>query len=146
MAIAMRFTTSDESISKEQYDKIAETVNRSDDPPPGLIFHSTGFTEGQAHTFDIWESEAAFQAFMQDRLQPELEKAGITGSTPDIMTYPVHNLWAADLKELERLSYEESPIAAQRLNRTARLQSAVKDVAEKATGKAKELADRGGSR
>lgn len=114
MPIALRFTISGEGVTEEAYDQIAEKVNLSLDPPPGLIFHSIGFTDGHGHTFDVWESEEAFQAFMQERLQPAMEQAGIGGAPPEIMTYELHNVWAADPARLEQLSTAESPIAAQR--------------------------------
>lgn len=114
MPIALHFTISGESVSEEIYDQVAEKVNVSQDPPAGLIFHSAGFAEGEGRTFDVWESEEAFQTFMRDRLQPELEAAGVTGPPPEITTYPLHNVWAVDLDRLQRLSTKESPIAAQR--------------------------------
>lgn len=114
MAVAMLFTISGEAISEADYDRVAERVNVRDDPPQGLIFHSTGFADGVARTFDVWDSEESFQTFMRERLQPELEQANVGGSPPEITIYPLHNVWAVDTRELERLSYEVSPIVAQR--------------------------------
>lgn len=114
MAVAMLFTISGEAISEADYERVAERVNVRDDPPAGLILHTTGFANGVARTFDVWDSEESFQTFMRERLQPELERANVGGSSPEVTIYPLHNLWAVDPDELERLSYEASPIAAQR--------------------------------
>lgn len=114
MAVAMRFTMTGGGISEELYEQVAEKLNRSDDPPPGLIFHSTGFDDGEAHTFDVWDSEESFQTFLRERLQPALQEAGVGGPPPEITIYPLHNVWAVDQAELKRLSSEASPIEAQR--------------------------------
>lgn len=43
---------------------------------------------------DVWDSQQAFETFMADRLAPEIEKAGITG-TPEVSFAPLHRRFVA---------------------------------------------------
>jgi hypothetical protein len=48
------------------------------DWPNGLVFHSGGPKDGGWVVFEIWESRADQEAFMEDRLGRALAEGGIT--------------------------------------------------------------------
>ena len=64
-------------ISKEQYDQVRAEVGWLERPPDGGISHLTWWEGDDCHNIDAWESEAAFEAFGQDRLGPAMAKLGL---------------------------------------------------------------------
>jgi hypothetical protein len=75
MAIIMRMDW--DGITPAQYDELRGLVNWEGEPPVGGIAHVAGFTETGLRVNDIWESAAAFETFVQQRLQPGVDKLGI---------------------------------------------------------------------
>ena len=96
MAIAMvqEFAAPDDDRSTTNYDAVQERLNVEADPPPGMVFHTAGFTgRGLFRIFGVWESEADWQTFKEERLMPAvapLMQAG--GAPPDEYTYELHDL------------------------------------------------------
>ena len=64
----------DIAASWEQYERVAAGLNEP--PPPGLILHLAGPTDEGFRIIAIWESEAAWQAFRAERLQPAVAALG----------------------------------------------------------------------
>jgi len=88
------------SFTKEQYDKVMGILDFDAKAQPGMIFHCAGQASGGWRVFDIWESQEAFDRFLKERLGPAFEKAGIKGR-PSPEFFPIHNMYAADVKALE---------------------------------------------
>jgi len=61
--------------STTNYDTISERLGLSS-PPAGLIVHTAGFDheKGVFRILDIWESREAGQKFIDEQLNPVLEK------------------------------------------------------------------------
>jgi hypothetical protein len=84
--------------TEEQYEQIGEKmfgVRSSDfssaEAPDGLIIHSAGPTEDGWYVYDIWESQAHFERFVQERLMPAMQELGAPpGAQPQF--FEIHNL------------------------------------------------------
>ena len=77
--------------TSEMYDKANEILGVSKGADiPGLICHTAALTDDGLQIVDVWESEEAFQDFLQNRLGPALGQVGMpqTGQ-PRIL--PIHN-------------------------------------------------------
>jgi hypothetical protein len=77
MAIGM--LQSWQGFTKEMYDEVTEKMfghkpMRDDEAPDGLIVHSAGTSPGGWYVYDIWESQEAFERFMNDRLMPAVNE------------------------------------------------------------------------
>jgi hypothetical protein len=98
MAILMvqEFSVEEDELSTPNYDSISERLNVRDDPPPGLVVHTAGFTgRGMFRIAQVWDSEADWQRFRDGRLaealKPLMESGD--GSPPDTeYAYELHDL------------------------------------------------------
>jgi hypothetical protein len=79
--------------TQEQYDAVHSAVRADEDPPPGLIFHSSGPIDEGWGVIDFWESREAFDQFAAERLGPASQELGDRGmpGQPDIREFPVYN-------------------------------------------------------
>lgn len=68
-----------EGVTPEQYEALRPIVRWETEPPDGLISHIAWFRDGGITVFDLWESSAQFDDFMQGRLGPGIEQIGIAG-------------------------------------------------------------------
>jgi hypothetical protein len=90
------FEVGGDDLGTPNYDSVAERLNVKDDPPPGLIVHTAGFTgRGVFRIADVWESEADWQRFRDGRLaealKPLMESGD--GSPPnEAYSYELHDL------------------------------------------------------
>jgi hypothetical protein len=88
MALGMYFTPS--SFTPARYD---DTIKRLEaagaGSPPGRLYHVAMEADGLIQVFDVWESEAAFQAFGKTLL-PIMADLGADPGQP--MPSPVHNI------------------------------------------------------
>ena len=91
MAVGLRLKF--QGGSQEQYDAIHQHMDVDGNPPEGMIFHSAGPIEDGWGVIDVWESRAAFDAFVGGRLQPAAEQLGdrTFHGPPDIKEFPVHH-------------------------------------------------------
>jgi quinol monooxygenase YgiN len=76
--------------SKEAYETITEQMFGTKTAPAvdGCLVHSAGDGPNGFRVVDIWESEEAFDSFMNDKLMPAMEEAGMsdmTGTRPEIV-------------------------------------------------------------
>jgi len=79
------------SLNKANCEAVRKEVNWEGKPAKGGILHMVGFDpKGNLYVTDIWESEAEFQSFVQNRLGPAFAKLHLT--PPDAVTYPLHNV------------------------------------------------------
>jgi hypothetical protein len=90
MAVAMHMEWP--GVTAEQYDRVRQRVNWEVEAPEGAILHLASFTPEGARIVDVWESEAAFNRFLRDRLMPVVEEVGLSGE-PRVQLYPVHALF-----------------------------------------------------
>jgi hypothetical protein len=61
--------TQDVPIDVDTYDRIAKQVG--DQPPPGMILHlAVQLPEGGLRYIDVWDSEADWDRFADERLHP----------------------------------------------------------------------------
>jgi hypothetical protein len=78
MAVAyiQEFPIVDNDLSTANYDKVVELLNLSS-APDGLIVHTAGFdqADGVFRIFDVWESREQGDRFMNEQLNPILERA-----------------------------------------------------------------------
>jgi hypothetical protein len=81
-----------EGVTPEQYDKAREIVRWDKEPAPGGLFHVAGFDEHGLHVTDVWESAAAFDTFLRERLMPGVAQVGIPGQ-PKVEIVPVHAIF-----------------------------------------------------
>ena len=81
------------NISTDEYDLARETVGWEREAPVGGLFHIAMHDGAGFRIVDLWESPEAFQAFVEDRLTPGLQKAGIT-TEPVVEVFPPHAVFA----------------------------------------------------
>ena len=76
----------------EQYEQVNEVMGISGDAdaPEGLVEHVVGVDDDGLIVADVWESEEALGRFVEQRLRPALEKAGVPPG-PEPRVHPVHN-------------------------------------------------------
>jgi hypothetical protein len=87
--MALGFYITGKGFTQEQYDKTtAQLEEAGAGAPAGRISHVALETDGEIQVFDIWESQADFEAFGAT-LIPILTAAGIELNEP--MVSRVHN-------------------------------------------------------
>jgi len=57
-------------MTPELYDRVRRRLDLEHDPAAGLIFHAAGVGRDSWVAYDVWESRAAWDRFLEDRLQP----------------------------------------------------------------------------
>jgi hypothetical protein len=84
-----------EGMTPEVYEGIYEAVNFPAEPIDGLLSHAAAKTDGGMRIIDVWESEGAFEKFIDERLGPAMGKVeGASGLPQPEPTYvEVHNHW-----------------------------------------------------
>ncbi len=80
--------------TQAHYDAAHAIMEVDTDPPAGMLAHAAGPVDGGWGVIDFWESRAAFDSFVQERLMPRLHSLGDRGfpNPPDVHEFPVHNL------------------------------------------------------
>ena len=87
--------------TQEQY----EAVNKAafggakgpSDAPPGLIMHTAGDANGTWRVFDVWESAAAYQKFMEETIMPATEGMDLPQIEPEV--YELYNVIGATMAQ-----------------------------------------------
>ncbi len=88
MAIAVYFHPA--AMSAAKYDEIIQLLgDAGQGSPKGRLHHSSFGPDNALMVYDVWESQAAFDAF-GETLMPIMTKVGLDPGQPDIM--PVHNI------------------------------------------------------
>ncbi len=89
MAVGIRIKFA--GLDQGQFDEVNKHVDPDSNPPEGLLFHASGPVDDGWGIIDFWESRAAFDAFLEARIQPAVEAAGVQlQAPPDIKEFPVH--------------------------------------------------------
>jgi len=87
--MALGFYFSPKSMTAQQYDDVMRQLDQAGaGAPKGRTYHSCFGSGDKMMVFDIWESQAEFDAFGAT-LMPILQRAGIDPGQPDVM--PIHN-------------------------------------------------------
>ncbi len=74
-------------VSKEKYDSVnsllgIDPTTGGGDWPPGLLSHTgAAGDDGSLLVFEVWDSQASQQEFMEKRLGPALGQAGVSEPT-----------------------------------------------------------------
>jgi hypothetical protein len=77
------------------YDKLHERITAADAMPDGFLVHTAGATpDGGFRIFEVWESEAQFRRFVEERLMPLLEELGAPDDPPTTTTYELRGFVA----------------------------------------------------
>jgi hypothetical protein len=87
----------------DQYDQAREKVGWDRNVPTGAKLHVSGFGDDGLHVTDVWESEQAFNTFMEQRLAPVVQEIGIQGQ-PDVKFFPVRGVFVPALGQNEQVS------------------------------------------
>lgn len=66
-------------VTREQYETARREINWEGDVPDGAKFHVAWFAPDGFRVLDLWDSQAQFEAFVQQRLMPGVQKIGIQG-------------------------------------------------------------------
>jgi hypothetical protein len=93
VAYIQEFAIVDGDTSTNNYDSVAEELGR--DPVPGLIVHTAGFdTEaGVFRIFDVWENAEVAQRFLDERLQPILDRLMAGAADDPTLRPPDREAW-----------------------------------------------------
>lgn len=78
-------------VTKETYEQVRRDVKWETDVPEGAKYHVSWFDDG-LHVLDIWESQAHFERFAQERLIPVTSK--IVTSQPKVQFGETHRIFA----------------------------------------------------
>ncbi len=92
VAIVRDWVEEETDRSTANYDAISERLGAADDPPKGCLMHSAGFTGKGFRIFEVWETPADFETFLNDRLMPIVaDIAGTDAARPEVTVYELHN-------------------------------------------------------
>ncbi len=72
-------------VSSDQYDAIMARLGLDANPPAGGVLHIAAVTDEGVEVCDVWQTEQAFNSFLEQRLLPVVSELGITGE-PEIRT------------------------------------------------------------
>lgn len=74
MAIMAVYTA--QGISPQDYDAARAEISWETDPPAGGLMHLAGFDSDGILSIEVWDSRAAFDAYVRDRFGPTLNRLG----------------------------------------------------------------------
>ncbi len=76
--------------TREQYDEARRRVGWEADQPEGGLVHLAWVEDDGLHVVDVWESQAAFERFANERLMPVVKgELGIPGE-PSVRYAELH--------------------------------------------------------
>ena len=79
-------------ITREQYDALRKETGWLERTPDGGLAHLTWWEGEDCHNLDGWESQAACEAFAQQRLGPAMAALGLDVE-PQMTFYPAHEIF-----------------------------------------------------
>ena len=77
-------------MTRDQYNGMFQQVGPRLKTQPGFIFHMSGPAADGYYALEVWESEAAHQAWIRDVIQPAVQAAGM--AQPQFQSLPVENV------------------------------------------------------
>jgi hypothetical protein len=82
--------------STTNYDAISERVRPHAEEAEGFVVHAAGWTGNGFRIIEIWETQAAFDRFMQEVVMPAVtEVAADAAREPAVTAYELHSLVTA---------------------------------------------------
>lgn len=84
-------------VSIEQYEQARKEINWEGNVPQGAKFHVAWMGNDGFHVLDLWESQADFDRFTQERLMPGIQKLGIQGQ-PRVEFFKAQAFFAPDVQ------------------------------------------------
>jgi quinol monooxygenase YgiN len=93
VAVIQEFPIEGDDRSTANYDRVQEALGTRENPPAGGLVHTAGFDEkaGVFRIFDVWESQAAWESFLNDRLMPVVRPMMEQGGrAPETRVYELH--------------------------------------------------------
>ena len=81
-----------------------------DNAPAGGVLHMATVTDEGVEVCEIWQTEQAFNGYLEQRLLPVVSELGI-GGEPVVRIVPLHNLYAADPDMIDRIGAVSLPAA-----------------------------------
>ena len=97
-------------VTSDQYDAVMARLGLDANPPAGAILHVAAVTDVGVEVCDVWQTEQAFNGYLEQRLLPAVSELGI-GGEPEIRIVPLHNLYAADPDMIDRIGAVSLPAA-----------------------------------
>ena len=91
MAVVVRSSVA--GVNPEIYSRMMEQLDLTGNPPAGLLLHVASFDEQGLHVTAVWNSEADFGAFAENRLMPATVSLGVTGER-SFEVEPLHRIWS----------------------------------------------------
>lgn len=61
-------------VTRADIEALSTELNVREDPPGGLIAHIATEHNGKVQVLDLWESQAHFERFQDERLTPAMDK------------------------------------------------------------------------
>ncbi len=92
--MALAFIMEFPGVTQMQYDQAIDRLQLGGKPYQGQLFHVAGPIPGGWSVVDVWESQEAFDRFLQAKLGQALQEAGIAPPQPKVV--PVHNMLARE--------------------------------------------------
>ncbi len=85
-----------QEASWADYERVSQAAGVDDNPPAGLILHAAGEENGRWRSVDVWESQAAYERFRDERIMPavrqELGEGALTAGPPPRESFEVKHL------------------------------------------------------
>lgn len=92
--MALTFMMEFPGLTQQQYNQILDRLQPDRRPFQGELLHVAGPMEGGWSVVEIWESQDAFDRFIQEKMVPVLQEAGVRPSQPKVV--PVYNIMARE--------------------------------------------------
>ena len=96
VAFVQEFAIEGDDRSTANYDAVNERLTHGEGAPAGLILHTAGFDEeaGVFRIFNVWETRAQGQAYLDERVMPAVnEVLGGQGTPPTRQSvYELHHV------------------------------------------------------
>jgi len=83
-------------VKPNQYEEARRQVAWETNVPKGAKFHVCWFADDGCHVIDLWDSQADFERFANERLMPAVQRIGIQGQ-PKVQFAPAHAIFAPDV-------------------------------------------------
>ena len=97
-------------VTSDQYDAVMARLGLDANPAAGGVLHVAALTDEGLEVCDVWQTEQAFQSYLEQRLLPVVSELGISGE-PEIRLVPLHNLYAGDPDMIDRIGVVSLPAA-----------------------------------
>jgi hypothetical protein len=97
-------------MTSDQYDSVMARLELDANPAAGGVLHLAAVTDEGLEVCEVWQTEQAFQGFLQQRLLPAVGQLSISGE-PQISVVPLHNLYAGDPDMIDRIGAVSLPAA-----------------------------------